>query len=137
MDDIIPTQPFDDMDENKPAVQHSENGFMDFIRNIEDRITALTTLDIKTMVGDVEVDKNGNLSINPDSDVKVLHSQFNLIGGDVTSQISSELIYDKYQWLREFHERKEDKGTEIIASNIEAIFSLIELFKGIKASDIE
>lgn len=137
MDDIIPTESFDDMDDNKPTVQHSENDFMDFIRNIEDRITALTTLDIKTMVGDVEVDQEGKLYINPDSDVKVLHSQFNLIGGDVTSQISSELIYDKYQWLREFHERKEDKGTEIISSNIEAIFSLIELFKGIKASDIE
>ncbi|MGF1534315.1 MAG: hypothetical protein ACFCUI_11485 [Bernardetiaceae bacterium] len=125
------------MEDNKPAIRESNNGFMDFIRNIEDRITALTTLEIKTIVGEMDVDSQGNVQMRSNDDVKVLYSRFNLIGGDVTSQISTELIYDKYQWLREFHERKEDKGTEIIASNIEAIFSLIELFKGIKASDIE
>lgn len=137
MDDIIPTQSFESMDDNKPAVRESANGFMDFINNIEERITALTTLEIKTMIGDFDVDAEGNIKPHTDSDFKALYSKFNLIGGDVTSQISSELIYDKYQWLREFHERKEDKGTEIVASNIEAIFSLIELYKGIKASDIE
>ncbi len=136
MEDIIPTESFDDMNDNKPAI-HEASGFMDFVKNIEERITALTTLEIKTMIGDFEVSENGDVRPIDANDFKVLYSKFNLIGGDVTSQISSELIYDKYQWLREFHERKEDKGTEIVASNIEAIFSLIELFKGIKASDID
>ena len=58
-----------------------------------------------------------------------MNSRINLIDGDITTHISKELVSDEYEWMRNFHAHKEEKGHEIIQGNIQAIASLIDLFR--------
>jgi hypothetical protein len=103
--------------------------FQDFIKYVEERVVDLTNLEIKTIVGDFDVDVNEKVSLKRDHDYKLMNSRINLIDGDITTHISKELVSDEYQWMRNFHAHKEEKGHEIIQGNIQAIASLIDLFR--------
>lgn len=109
--------------------EKEESIFADFIAKIEDRISRLTTLDIKTVVGDYKYGMNEEVEPKPDTEYKVMTSKINLIGGDITTNISNELMDDKFKWLLDFHARKEEKGHEIVQGNIQAILSLYKLYK--------
>lgn len=106
-----------------------ESVFADFIAKIEDRISRLTTLDIKTVVGDFKYGLNEEVEPRGDGEFKVMTSKINLIGGDIATNISNELMDDKFKWLLEFHARKEEKGHEIVQGNIQAILSLYKLYR--------
>jgi len=106
-----------------------ESVFADFIAKIEDRISRLTTLDIKTVVGDFKYGMNEEVEPRADGEFKVMTSKINLIGGDISTNISNDLMDDKFKWLLEFHARKEEKGHEIVQGNIQAILSLYKLYK--------
>ena len=101
----------------------------DFIKYVEERVVDLTNLEIKTIVGDFDVDVNEKVSLRRDEDYKLMNSRINLIDGDITTHISKELVSDEYEWMRNFHAHKEEKGHEIIQGNIQAIASLIDLFR--------
>ena len=101
----------------------------DFIKYVEERVVDLTNLEIKTIVGDFDVDINEKVSLRRDADYKLMNSRINLIDGDITTHISRELVSDEYEWMRNFHAHKEEKGHEIIQGNIQAIASLIDLFR--------
>lgn len=103
--------------------------FQDFIKYVEERVVDLTNLEIKTIVGDFDVDVNEKVSLRRDNDYKLMNSRINLIDGDITTHISKELVSDEYEWMRNFHAHKEEKGHEIIQGNIQAIASLIDLFR--------
>lgn len=103
--------------------------FQDFIKYVEERVVDLTNLEIKTIIGDFDVDVNEKVSLKRDHDYKLMNSRINLIDGDITTHISKELVSDEYQWMRNFHAHKEEKGHEIIQGNIQAIASLIDLFR--------
>ncbi|PIY11471.1 MAG: hypothetical protein COZ18_03955 [Flexibacter sp. CG_4_10_14_3_um_filter_32_15] len=103
--------------------------FQDFIKYVEERVVDLTNLEIKTIVGDFDVDVNEKVSLKRDHDYKLMNSRINLIDGDITTHISKELVSDEYEWMRNFHAHKEEKGHEIIQGNIQAIASLIDLFR--------
>ena len=110
--------------------------FHDFVRNIETRISKLTTLEIKTIIGDYHVDQEEEIGIKKDGEFRVLQSKIDLIQGDITTNISNELVSDKYAWLRDFHARKEERGHEIIDSNVRAIVSLFELYRQTKGVNL-
>jgi len=103
--------------------------FQDFIKYVEERVVDLTNLEIKTIVGDFDVEVNEKVSLKRDHDYKLMNSRINLIDGDITTHISKELVSDEYEWMRNFHAHKEEKGHEIIQGNIQAIASLIDLFR--------
>lgn len=115
-----------------PAEEKHESIFADFIARIEDRISKLVTLDIKTVVGDYRYGYNEEVEPNMESDFKVMTSRINLIGGDITTQISNDLMDEKYSWLLDFHARKEEKGHEIIKGNIQALLALYKLYRETK-----
>lgn len=101
----------------------------DFIKYVEERVVDLTNLEIKTIIGDFDVDVNEKVSLRRDTDYKLMNSRINLIDGDITTHISKELVTDEYEWMRNFHAHKEEKGHAIIQGNIQAIASLIDLFR--------
>ncbi|WP_375558587.1 hypothetical protein ACE193_12570 [Bernardetia sp. OM2101] len=107
----------------------------DFIKYVEERVVDLTNLEIKTIVGDFDVDVNEKVSLRRDNDYKLMNSRINLIDGDITTHISKELVSDEYEWMRNFHAHKEEKGHEIIQGNIQAIASLIDLFRELSRED--
>lgn len=107
----------------------NESVFADFVARIEDRISRLTTLDIKTVVGEYRYGYNEEVEPNLEGDFKIMTSRINLIGGDITTQISNELMDEKFSWLLEFHARKEEKGHEIIKGNIQALLALYKLYR--------
>lgn len=106
--------------------------FSEFIKNVETRISKLTTLEVKTIIGDFEVDTDANVKVDAEQESQVIASKINLIEGDVTTYISNELVQDKFGWIREFHAEKELKGHEIVKGNINAIISLFDLYKKTK-----
>ncbi len=110
------------------------NKLQDFIKYVEERVIDLTNLEIKTIVGDFDVDINEKVSLRRDQDYKVMNSRINLLDGDITTHISKELVSDEYEWMRNFHAHKEEKGHEIIQGNIQAIASLIDLFRELNSN---
>jgi len=110
--------------------------FYDFVRNIETNISKLASLEIKTIIGDYQVDHEENIMVKKDGEFQVLQSRINLIQGDMVTNMSSELVTDKYAWLRDFHARKEERGHEIIDNNVKAIISLYELYKKTKGVNL-
>ncbi len=110
------------------------NKLDDFIKYVEERVVDLTNLEIKTIVGDFDVDVNEKVSLRRDHDYKLMNSRINLLDGDITTHISKELVSDEYEWMRNFHAHKEEKGHEIIQGNIQAIASLIDLFRELNSN---
>lgn len=112
--------------------------FAGFVANIEARISKLTTLEIKTIIGDYKVDPaDTSITIKKDSAFKIMHSKIDLIQGDITTHVSEELTEPRYTWLREMHGQKEARGHEIIDGNIRAIMSLFDLYKRTKVVEID
>lgn len=108
---------------------NEESVFADFIAKIEDRISRLTTLDIKTVVGDFKYGLNEEVEPRSDGEFKVMTSKINLIAGDISTHVSNELMDDKFKWLLDFHARKEEKGHEIVKGNIQAVLALYKLYR--------
>ena len=106
-----------------------ESVFADFIAKIEDRISKLTTLDIKTVVGDFKYTVDERIEPRQEGEFKVMSSKINLIAGDISTNISNDLMEDKFKWLLDFHANKEEKGHQIVKGNIEAILSLYKLYR--------
>ncbi len=111
--------------------------FASFIANIETKITNLVTLEIKTIVGDLKFEGNDKITPKKDGDFLMMHTKIDLIQGDMVSYLSTDLMQDRYAWLREFHARKEEKGHEIIQGNIKALFSLFDLYRSTKRLDFK
>jgi len=118
------------------AENENTSRFYDFVRNIETTISKLATLEIKTIVGDYSVDADENIQVKKDGEFRILQSKINLIQGDMVTNISNELVTDKYAWLRDFHARKEERGHETIDNNIKAIMALFELYRQTKSVNL-
>ena len=110
--------------------------FMSFVNNIEEKLSDLVTLEIKTIVGDYRLLQDETVLPKKNGEFKIMKTKIGLLDGDVTTLMSNDLIQDKYAWLRDFHAGREEKGHEIIHKNIEAIKSLFELFKDTKGLNV-
>ncbi|MDW7691022.1 hypothetical protein R9C00_20285 [Flammeovirgaceae bacterium SG7u.111] len=112
------------------------NMFNKFVNNVENAISNLTTLEIKTIVGDYQVDPDENITANKDGDFQIIQTRINLMLGDMVTNMSNELVTDKYAWLRDFHARKEERGYEIVDNNVKAIMSIFELYRKTKSVNL-
>ncbi|WP_163713859.1 hypothetical protein [Mangrovibacterium lignilyticum] len=99
------------------------------IEKIFDNIGDLYTLNIKTVMGKMESDANGDIHIKSNQEVKGMTSSINLLDGDINTEMSEE-FYQKYPELVQFHQSREAKGSEIIENNILTLKTIVEtLFK--------
>jgi hypothetical protein len=112
------------------------NRFLSFVKNIETSLSRLTTLEIKTIVGDYLVDEQEQISLKKGGDFQIMQTRINLLMGDIVTNISHDLVTDRYAWLRDFHARKEEKGHEIVDNNVKAIMSLYELYRKTKSVNL-
>ncbi len=115
------------------AEEKKRNAFSDFINRIEEKISDLTTLNIRTIVGDFQYVDDETIEPKRDGEFRMIFSDMSLIDGDITTRISNDMMQDKYAWVRDFHARKEEKGHEIVQGNIRAIMQLFELFRSSKS----
>jgi len=114
-----------------------QSKFVDFVNNIQEKISQLTTLEIKTIVGDYLIDNKDEVLPAPNAHFLVLHTKIDLIGGDVISHVSRGVMQNEFSWMRELHAEKERKAHEIIENNLKAIKSLFELFSTTKGLKVE
>lgn len=111
--------------------------FTDFVNNIQEKISQLTTLEIKTIVGDFVIDEKDNVLPKTDSQYRLMHSKIDLIGGDMTTHISKGIMHDEFSWVRDFHSEKEKRAHEIVQGNLKAVISLYELYQKTKGVKVE
>ncbi len=113
-------------------IEKKRNMFSDFVNRIEEKISDLTVLNIRTIVGDFNYIDDENIEPKRDGEFRMIFTDMSLIDGDITTRISNDIMQDKYAWVRDFHARKEEKGHEIVQGNIRAIMQLFELFRSSK-----
>ncbi len=117
--------------------EDKSNRFTDFVNKIQEKISNLTTLEIKTIVGEYTVENSEDVVPLPNVQFMVMHSKIDLIGGDITTNISRSMMSQEYAWVREFHAEKERKAHQIVQDNLKAIMSLYELYNQTKTVKIE
>lgn len=102
------------------------------IQSISGRIKDLTVLKIQTLMGDMQMDEEGeNVVFKPKQEIKGMTSQIDLVDGDIKTQLSEE-FYQKYPELVQFHQSREAKGTEIIENNIQTLKTIINILFELK-----
>ncbi|NOY95353.1 MAG: hypothetical protein GXO81_03040 [Chlorobi bacterium] len=102
-----------------------------FLGNAITHLAGLTRLDIHTLVGDYEFnkDKEGTpTTLKVDSTDERMCSQVNLITGDITTAMTNKFA-NEYKDLREYHLIRENQGHEIIKRNIEVLEKILETLK--------
>ena len=87
-----------------------------FVEKILAGIDNLVTLQITTVV-DVAGAK------------KKIETSIDLLQGDIRTEMSEEFVTGDYVTLREFHQKREEQGQQIVQDNVDALVKLIELFK--------
>lgn len=90
------------------------------LQKIENSIQDLTELKIQTLMGNLEIDAEGNVDFKTEQDVNGIVSKINLVDGDITTQMT-EAFYKSYPELVQFHQSREAQGNEIIEGNILAL----------------
>ena len=100
-------------------------------------IDNLKTLEIKTIIGEIDRDSNNNIvAVAGNSDA--IETQIDMIDGDITTAMSDKFLTDpNYAPLRDFHANREKEGHKIIKDNIEALKSLVGLFDTVKTKSEE
>lgn len=108
--------------------QNSKSRFQDFLARIEQSIEKMTTLEIRTIVGDYTLDSSNQVqSTSPN--FQVIESRFNLLLGDITVRVSRDMADPQFDWVRQLHADKEKEGQAIVQNNINTLLSLIGLYK--------
>lgn len=88
------------------------------------KVNDLTTLEIKTLMGDMEL-KDQKVLFKDGQDMLGITSKIDLVDGDITTHISEE-FYQKYPELVQWHQSREKQGNEIIRNNIATIKTLAD-----------
>jgi len=101
------------------SAENSKKAIQEFIDNAKDGVKKLTTLEIKTIVADLEFDTNGNLK-PPTGDIEGIISTIQLVSGDITTRITPKFGKDNAQLL-EYHLVKENQGQEIVRKNLQVV----------------
>ena len=103
--------------------------FQDILDKIQDAAKDLTTLEIKTLMGDLMIENDGStVKFKPNQDIQGITSHIDLVDGDITTKITED-FYNKYPELVQWHQSREVKGNEIIESNVETVGSLVSQMK--------
>ena len=103
--------------------------FQDILDKIQDAAKDLTTLEIKTLMGEMMIENDGKtVTFKANTDVQGITSHIDLVDGDITTRISEE-FYKNYPELVQWHQSREVKGNEIIEANISTVGSLVSQMK--------
>ena len=100
---------------------------MSYIDKIIEHVENLSTLEIRTVVGNFTWDEDERRIAYIDEEAKVIITQINLVDGDITTAFSEEFLEPPYDKIREFHAEREKPGHEIIEANIRALKEFIDL----------
>ncbi len=98
------------------------------LKRIEDAVDDLTTLEIKTLMGNMVMGSNEDITIPEGESVKGITSKIDLIDGDITTMINEE-FYKNYPELVQWHQSREAKGNEIVESNILTVVKMISALR--------
>ena len=99
-------------------------------QRIRDAAQSLTTLEILTIVDDVELTRGAGGYVLPEklaADTAKISSQIGLLSGDITTVMSKRFESTELTSVLEFHLTQVEKGHEIVAANIAAVQKLLEL----------
>lgn len=107
--------------------------FNSFLERIKDSLSRMTTLDIKTIVGDFKLDSKENVQ-PAGGEYLILESRINMLMGDITVRMSQELTTSRYDWVRQFHKEKEAHGYQVIQNNIATILSLVNMYQQLQGN---
>ena len=100
---------------------------MSFIDTIIQKVENLGTLEIRTVIGKFKWNEDTSKIDYQEGDVKVIMTQIDLVGGDITTAFSEEFLKEPYDKIRDFHAEREKRGQEIIDGNLKALKELIDL----------
>ncbi len=115
--------------------ENVKNSLEDLKTDITNALKNLVTLEIITVVGQVEfkTDANKNKKGLPDIDItknpKAILTKIDLLQGDIKTIYDPEFVTGQYQSLKDFHKSREDQGYQIIKDNIDALKNLYNLVK--------
>ncbi len=104
------------------------------LQRIENSIQDLTELKIQTLMGNMEIDSEGNVNLKNEQSVDGIVSKINLVDGDITTQMT-ETFYKAYPELVQFHQSREAQGNEIIEGNIMALKTITITLRQLFDSD--
>jgi hypothetical protein len=95
------------------------------VEDIKNAMDNLVNLDIRTIVGEVNLDDNGKMQPNVGS--KQIVSRMNLLNGDITTAFSEEFLQAPLDSVRSFHALRERQAMDIVYGNIKALQQMIGL----------
>jgi methyl coenzyme M reductase subunit D len=94
-------------------------------KQIQAAIKNVISLKITTIVGNVMQE---DLTTPPTvTDSKTMHTEIDLLQGDLVSMIDQRLLADEFAIIRQHHEKREEQAHEIIDGNIKALGKLAAL----------
>lgn len=99
-----------------------------FLVNLEGKLSELTTLEIRTVVGSFSSEgglPQGKLKI--DGAGHFLNTSIDLLQGDITSEIDEWFLAPERKAVLELHHEREKQGSDIIRANVQAVKELWKL----------
>jgi hypothetical protein len=108
-------------------------GLDDFLEDLKKAVVNAKTLEITTAVGPITWDaaKQEYIPV-ADSTIKAMKTKIDLFEGDVMTQMDPEFATGGLQNLRDFHQKTQADGRDIIKKNVEALESLYGLVMRLK-----
>lgn len=98
------------------------------VDKISTKLTNLVTLQIVTVVGEVDLTSPKTAS------GKAARTRINLLDGHVTTELDPSFVGEEYDSVREFHLERERQGHAIVRANIAAIEGLLRLARSLTES---
>jgi hypothetical protein len=95
------------------------------IDSIEQKVSELTKLEIRTVVGSFEpAGGKPDGALTATGPVHVLHTNIDLLDGDIYTEIDEWFLTEERKPLVDMHLQREKQGGEIVRANVEALKSL-------------
>ncbi len=105
-----------------------------FIQKVEATVHKLVTLDVRTIVGTVEWDPDGDTSkVKLGPNAKEMRTCIDLLQGDITTALDDAFVTGPLQSLRDFHALREKQGADLVHSNIAALERLVQFARSLVA----
>ena len=97
------------------------------------KLNDLTTLEIKTIIGDHTIAANGKVNIDTSKNADVIFTKIDLLDGDITSGFNPKFLQPPYDAVKDYHAQREREGKDIIKKNIETLEALLKLVVNVES----
>ncbi len=113
------------------------------LKTIENAIEQLTTLEIVTALGSVnltETNTDGKTSYTLGENIfqpsaKLMVTRIKLLEGDITTIMPDDFCKPEYEWLRKFHAERENQGLETVQNMLKTMKDLAQFAKDMAKGD--